>query len=80
MILSNLKEEEINNIRGLLTRKNCTLVVDKKRIAHVIKDLRILSSCSLKDIILVDDNPLSFIKNVENAIPIKPFEGDKNDD
>lgn len=79
MILNHLKEE-IKSISGLLTRKNCTLVVDKKRYAHVIKDLKIFSSCSLKDIILVDDNPLSFIKNVENAIPIKPFEGDKNDD
>jgi TFIIF-interacting CTD phosphatase-like protein len=44
-----------------------------------IKDLSILKNCSIKKIIIVDDNPISYILNPENGVPIIPFEGQTPD-
>ena len=55
------------------------MIVDKGKNIGAIKNLKIVSSCSLKNMILVDDNPFSYLENLSNAIPIKPYEGDKYD-
>ncbi|CAK73302.1 unnamed protein product (macronuclear) [Paramecium tetraurelia] len=43
-----------------------------------VKDLRIFST-DLKDIVIVDNSPQNFIAQINNGLPILPFEG-QNDD
>ena len=72
MILNSLSEHR-KFLKGTLTRKNCTLIVDKEKNVGAIKNLKVVSGCSLREMILVDDNPFSYLENLSNAIPIKPF-------
>jgi len=44
-----------------------------------VKDLRIFKNVPLKDIIIVDNAVYSFGAQLENGIPITPFEEDKED-
>jgi len=48
------------------------------RVGMCIKDLRILDR-RLDQVVLVDDNSLSFVFQPANGIPILPFKGDPND-
>lgn len=45
-----------------------------------IKDLRILSECPQNQIVIVDDTPLSYCLNPNNALPIAAYEGCESDD
>lgn len=47
--------------------------------SHFLKDLRIISNKDLKEMILIDSNTLSFSFQVDNGIPILPWEGDIHD-
>ena len=40
---------------------------------YYIKDLRIISNRNLKNIVLVDNSPVSYILQMENAVPIVSF-------
>lgn len=44
-----------------------------------VKDLRIFENRELKDIVLIDNAAYSFANQLDNGIPIIPFE-DKKDD
>ena len=44
-----------------------------------IKDLRILSNRSIKNIILIDNSPHTYLYQKENAIPIVSFYDDIED-
>ncbi len=60
-----------------MTREHC---INNERKRIVAKDLGILlSGRDLKDIIIIDNKPSSYLFNFENGIPIKNFMGDKTD-
>ena len=63
-----------NIISKRLFRDSCTLSNDGK----FIKNLNNLNY-NLKDVILVDNNPISYRFNKANGIPIKSWHNDKND-
>lgn len=44
-----------------------------------MKDLKILTGCSLSDVIIVDDLPVSYCLNQSNAMPISAFTGESSD-
>lgn len=46
----------------------------------LIKDLRIITNRSLKDMVIIDNSALSFTLNVNNGIPILPFYDCKSDE
>jgi TFIIF-interacting CTD phosphatase-like protein len=48
-------------------------VKDFKGNVFFIKNLNVLGEMSLDKVILIDDNPVSYLYNQQNAIPIKPF-------
>lgn len=60
-------------IKGRLFRENCTITN-----GLYVKDLNILGK-NLKDVIIVDNNPISYSVNKENGIPIKTWHYDKGD-
>ena len=63
-----------NIISKRLYRDSCTLNNDGK----YVKNLNIFNY-NLKDVILIDNNPISYSFNKENGIPIKSWHNDKND-
>jgi CTD small phosphatase-like protein 2 len=70
-----LNEIDKNNIiTKRLYRDSCTLTSDGK----YVKNLNILNY-NLKDVILVDNNPISYSYNKANGVPIKSWHNDKND-
>ena len=70
-----LNEIDKNNIIShRLYRDSCTLTTDGK----YVKNLNILNY-NLKDLILLDNNPISYSFNKNNGIPIKSWHNDKND-
>ena len=70
-----LNELDKNNvITKRLYRENCTLTKEGK----YVKNLNNFK-CNLKDIILLDNNPISYSFNKNNGIPIKTWHNDKND-
>lgn len=46
----------------------------------LIKDLRVIKNRSLKDIVIIDNNCLSFSLNLNNGVPILPFYDNLKDD
>lgn len=60
-------------IKGRLFRENCTVTN-----GLYVKDLNILGK-NLKDVIIIDNNPISYSVNKENGIPIKTWHYDKGD-
>ena len=44
-----------------------------------LKDLRILSDKSLKEVVLVDSESFSFCFQIDNGVPIMPWNGDSKD-
>lgn len=58
-----------------LYRENCVL----SRYG-LIKDLRVIKNRSLKDIVIIDNNCLSFSLNLNNGVPILPFYDNLKDD
>ena len=60
-------------ISNILTREKCT-----NYNGVYVKDLKKISR-NLKDIIIIDNNPLSFLLNKENGLPIKTWHFDKCD-
>ena len=70
-----LNEIDKNNIISRrLFRDSCTITKDGK----YIKNLNNLNF-NLKDVILLDNNPISYSYNKANGIPIKSWHNDKND-
>jgi len=70
-----LNELDKNNvITKRLYRENCTLTKEGK----YVKNLNNFKY-NLKDIILLDNNPISYSFNKNNGIPIKTWHNDKND-
>ena len=56
-------------------RDNCIVTED----CLYLKDLRIFKNRNLKDLVLIDNSPYSYISNLRNAVPIIPFYFNKND-
>ena len=71
-LLDKLDTEKI--IKKRLFREDCSLGINRK----FIKDLKILNM-NLKDLILVDNNPISYSYNICNGVPIKSWHYDKTD-
>ena len=70
-----LNEIDKNNIiEKRLFRDSCTLTNGGK----YVKNLNILNY-NLKDVILLDNNPISYSFNKANGVPIKSWHSDKND-
>ena len=67
------KLDKYHVIQKRLFRKNCTY-----KDGLFIKDLRQIG-VDLKDVLLVDNNPVSYLFNKENGIPIKTWHSDKRD-
>lgn len=44
-----------------------------------IKDLSIIRNCPISHIVIVDDNPISYLLNKENAFNVCPFHGSCED-
>jgi len=63
-------------IKKAVSRKNC---VELKE-GYVIKDLRIFVDREIKDILIVDDSVYSYAFQIENGVPIKPFDEDLKED
>lgn len=40
-----------------------------------IKDINVINNCDFSETVVVDDTPISYILNPDNAVPIYPFEG-----
>lgn len=62
-------------IHDFLCRTNCM----ETKNGFYIKDLRIVSNRSLKDIILVDNLVHSFGLQIDNGIPILEYKNDEKD-
>ena len=71
-LLNELDKNKV--ITKRLYRENCTLTKEGK----YVKNLNNFK-CNLKDIILLDNNPISYSFNKNNGIPIKTWHNDKND-
>ena len=71
-LLDTLDTEKI--IKQRLFREDCCIGSSGK----FVKDLKILNM-NLKDLILVDNNPISYSYNICNGIPIKTWHFDKTD-
>ena len=67
--------DKFNLLSKRLFRENC--FYDKENNLYV-KDLNILNE-DLKDVIIIDNNPVSYSFNVENGLPIKTWHFDKSD-
>ncbi len=63
-------------VKKLLTRESCVKAPD----GHLIKDLRIFGDRNIDEMLIVDDNVYSFASQIENGIPVKPFEGKETQD
>ena len=69
-----LDKLDINkNITHRLFRQHCVSLY-----GLYVKDLRFIGR-DLKDIILLDNNPISYLVNKDNGLPIKSWHYDKND-
>lgn len=66
-------KEEIFDFQ--LYRQHCDVIEGKL----AIKDLRILSNRNIKNVILVDNSPHTYLYQKENAIPILSFYDDQSD-
>lgn len=44
-----------------------------------IKDLSIITNCHISQIVIVDDNPISYVLNKDNAFNVCPFLGSNED-
>ena len=71
-LLDTLDSEKV--IKKRLFREDCCVGTDGK----FVKDLKVLNM-NLKDLILVDNNPISYSYNRSNGIPIKTWHFDKTD-
>jgi TFIIF-interacting CTD phosphatase-like protein len=58
-----------------LFRQHCDVIGGKL----AVKDLRILSNRSIKNVILVDNSPHTYLYQKENAVPIVSFHDDLGD-
>ena len=67
--------DKFNLLSKRLFRENC--FYDKENNLYV-KDLNILNE-DLKDVIIIDNNPVSYSFNIENGLPIKTWHFDKGD-
>ena len=61
-------------IKNRLFREDCCLSEDRK----FVKDLKVIKQ-NLNNVILVDNNPVSYSYNKSNGIPIKTWHFDKSD-
>lgn len=60
---------------GILSRNKCF----KTQKGHFVKDLRIIRSIDLKDMLLLDNESFAFSYQVDNGIPLLPWHGDEKD-
>ena len=58
---------------------SCSLIINRRKIIYV-KDLSKITSSDLKDVIIVDNNSVSYLFNKTNGIPILSWHDDPNDD
>ncbi len=58
-----------------LFRQHCDVIGGKL----AVKDLRILSNRSIKNVMLVDNSPHTYLYQKENAVPIVSFHDDLGD-
>eukprot|EP00826_Nyctotherus_ovalis_P007231 TRINITY_DN11792_c0_g1_i2.p1 TRINITY_DN11792_c0_g1~~TRINITY_DN11792_c0_g1_i2.p1 ORF type:complete len:207 (-),score=44.66 TRINITY_DN11792_c0_g1_i2:242-862(-) len=60
----------------LLTNEFCMLTKE----GYFVKDLRIFADRSLDKMFIVDDSIISFAFQLENGIPVEPFDGSSDDE
>ena len=63
-------------IAKVLTRNSCITTKE----GYLVKDLRIFSDRKLSEMLIIDDTIVSFAFQLENGIPIMPFEGKNSED
>ena len=79
-ILGDLEKSYGKFWKGLLWRENCTGIKTHKGGKQIlIKDIKIITDCHAKDILVVDDYPWTYCLNPENALRVTPFEGKLED-
>ncbi|XP_019058886.1 PREDICTED: probable C-terminal domain small phosphatase [Tarenaya hassleriana] len=71
-VLDKLDKKHIISQR--LYRDSC-----KEMNGKYVKDLSLVEGKELGNVLIVDDNPSSFMLHPENGVPIKPFVDDMND-
>ena len=59
----------------IFSRKKCF----HTHFGHFLKDLRIISDKSLKDLILIDNEAFSFGYQMDNGIPLMSWDGEETD-
>jgi len=59
----------------LLTNEYCTLTKEE----YFVKDLRVFADRSLNRLLIIDDSIISFAFQLENGIPVAPFDGSQDD-
>ena len=60
---------------GILSQKKCF----RTNIGHFLKDLRIISDKGMGDLIVIDSEAFSFGYQIDNGIPLMPWDGDETD-
>ena len=69
-------DPEKKYIKMVLGQESCILTPH----GHFVKDLRIFVDRELSNILIVDDHILSFAFQLENGIPVAPYNGEDRDD
>jgi TFIIF-interacting CTD phosphatase-like protein len=47
--------------------------------AIYVKDIKIFTNCDISKIVVVDDTPITYCLNPDNAVPILPYFGENLD-
>ena len=66
-------------ISGFLTRENCVQIKTNEGGVVFVKDINVIDDGDPSKIVVVDDLPISYCLNPDNAVPILPFEGEPLD-
>jgi TFIIF-interacting CTD phosphatase-like protein len=53
-------------------------VVGREKVVY-IKDINVLCNCDQSKIVVVDDTPIAYCLNPDNAVPILPYFGESFD-
>jgi len=69
-------DPENKYLKKVICRQNCIQTPQ----GFLVKDLRIFADREVNEILIVDDNVLSFAFQLANGIPILPFNGEEEDD
>ena len=63
-------------LSGLFTKTSCIALKE----GYIVKDLRIFADRALDKMLIVDDSILSFAFQLENGVPVVPYDGSADDE